>query len=124
MLASSKFSSSKNILIKIKQQLFLHEWIYHPAFRYHKPTKAFVSRYPSPASNNKLVEIHNYKEPYTHSFYNVRFRKPTIHQARVETSIFAMDAIQAPSVPEKLIQANILKTGDENNKEAIEVAKT
>lgn len=86
-----------------------YEWIYHPAFRYHKPSKAFISRYPSPASVSKTVEVHNYKEPYTHSIYNVRFRHPTVHQAKTETSIFAMDNSQSLTIAEKLIQAKILK---------------
>ena len=60
-----------------------YEWIYHPAFRYHKPTKAFVLRYPSPGSHYKLIERHNYKEPFTHSIYNVRYRLPNYHQGVV-----------------------------------------
>ena len=51
-----------------------YEWLYHPSFRYHKTSKAFIARYPSPGSQAIAVNLHDYKKPYTHSFYNVRFR--------------------------------------------------
>lgn len=89
-----------------------YEWLYHPSIRWHKYSKALVMRVPSPASEPKDINLHNYKQPYTHSPYNVRFRYPTHHQAVYESSFYAADAIQAPTVPQKLIQAGLLKKQD------------
>ena len=100
-----------------------YEWLYHPSIRYYKPSHALISRFPSPGSQIKEVTLHNYKEPYIHSSYNVRFRRPTSHQAKDFSSIFAMDAPNT-TVPDKLTQAKLLKKEDHNNKEAIESAKT
>jgi hypothetical protein len=59
------------------------DWIFHPSIRlYENPNlKASVYRYPSPgnARDNNLTESYyeDYKTPYEHSRYNVRYANPT-----------------------------------------------
>lgn len=70
----------KQALSKAYSRFF--EWIMHPGItRYNYPDpKAAMYRYPSPGSLPVKEEVWDYKEPFSTSRYNIRFRHETPQQ--------------------------------------------
>ena len=82
------------------------DWIFHPAIRkYDNPNvKAIFFRYPSPgnASIKSMTpdkdKEADYKTPYEHSLYNVRYAKPVPRQTMDTIETFSMGPLKSTPI--------------------------
>lgn len=80
------------------------EWfMYISVTRYNYPDrKAAMYRYPSPGSSVHTEPVLNdYREPFSTSIYNIRYRKETPQQKEPFMSLFEADALHPTTIEEK-----------------------
>jgi hypothetical protein len=110
-------------------------WVFHPSIlRQNYPDwKAVVPRYPSPANQPNTEELHDFREPFATSIYNIRYKHPTPAQLQVggAGSFFVSDRLSGYSSWEekytnrrfRLVDFGFLKKGEESNKELVDKAR-